>query len=379
MDFEYSQEQQQFTDSIRRWAESNYDFESRKQIIYSDTGVSNKAWAAMAELGMTALPIPEEQGGFAGSAVDMMGVMQEIGRSLCVEPYFATMFGAEFLAASRSHADVLGQVATGEIKLACALNEKQSRYELNNITTSVTANASGFVVNGNKTMVLHGAQAQLLIVSARSNAASRATDGISLLLVDPSLAGVTIKNYRTLDGLRAADIEFKNVQLSPGSIIGEVGTAWELLDAVSDYGVTLLCAEAVGCMEALIATTLEYLKTRQQFGTPIGKFQVLQHRMADMLIELEQAKSLTTLAASKAHASDVQERRKAVSAAKVKVGQAGKFIGQQAVQLHGGMGVTNELAAAHYFKRLTTIDLTLGDVDHHLARFIALPDFAKAA
>jgi alkylation response protein AidB-like acyl-CoA dehydrogenase len=227
--------------------------------------------------------------------------------------------------------------------------------------------------------VIHGAQADALVVSARSSGGRRDTAGISLFVVPADTAGVTRRDYRTSDGQRAADITLANVQLPPSALLGQEGAGWELLDAVTDYGVTLLCAEAIGLMEALNAATLEYLKTRQQFGVPIGKFQSLQHRMAEMFMQLEQARSMATLAAVKVASSDAQERRRTVSAAKAKIGQAAKFIGQQAVQLHGGMGVTNELPAAHYFKRLTMIELTLGDTDHHLARFAAQPGFKDAA
>jgi alkylation response protein AidB-like acyl-CoA dehydrogenase len=381
MDFNFTQEQQQFADALQRWVAKDYSFEQRNKIVYSADGVSPQAWSALAELGMTALPLPEAQGGFNGSAIDMLVVMQELGRGLVVEPYWATAMGAEFLkrASGQGHQALLEQVAAGDLKLASALGEKQSRHDLFDIATSATQNGEGYCLNGTKTVVIHGAQADALIVSARSGGGQRDTAGISLFLVPADAAGVTRRDYRTSDGQRAADITFANVELPASALLGESGAGWELLDAVADYGVSLLCAEAIGVMEALNAATLEYLKTRQQFGVPIGKFQALQHRMAEMFMQLEQARSMATLAAVKVASSDVQERRRTVSAAKAKIGQAAKFIGQQAVQLHGGMGVTNELPAAHYFKRLTMIELTLGDTDHHLARFGAQPGFKNAA
>jgi alkylation response protein AidB-like acyl-CoA dehydrogenase len=379
MDFNFSQEQQQFSDALRRWVDKDYTFEQRKHLALAPAGFSEQAWATLTELGMLALPIPEEQGGFAGTAVDMLVVMQEIGRGLVIEPYFATVLGAEFLKLAGGNEALLEQVAGGELKLACALGEKQSRHDLTDILTSANPNGDGFLINGTKTVVIHGAQAGVLIVSARSSGGQRDTDGISLFAIPADTAGITRRDYRTIDSQHAADIVFANVQVPASALLGSAGAGWEILDAASDYGVTLLCAEALGAMEALNAATLEYLKTRQQFGVPIGKFQALQHRMADMFMQLEQARSMATLAAVKVGSPDAAERRRTVSAAKARIGQAMKFVGQQAVQLHGGMGVTNELPAAHHFKRLTMIELTLGDTDHHLARFVAQPGFKHAA
>jgi alkylation response protein AidB-like acyl-CoA dehydrogenase len=373
MDFNFKEEQLQFADALRRWIGRDYTFEARRAIIHSPAGVSDAAWATLAELGMLALPVPEEQGGFAGDAVDMFVVMQELGRGLVVEPYFATVLGAEFLKLAGGHESLLERVATGELKLACALGERQSRHDMSNIATTCALDHEGYVINGEKKVVVHGGQAGALVVSAR------APGGISLFVVAADAPGLTVTDYRTLDGQRAADVRLENVRVPPAALLGEPGGGWDLLDAALDYGAGLLCAEALGAMEAIFSATLEYLKTRQQFGVPIGKFQALQHRMADMYIHLEQARSMALLAAVKLGSADAGERRRAVSAAKYRVGQAAKFVGQQAVQLHGGMGVTDELPAAHYFKRLTFIEQTLGDSDHHLARFIAQPGFAAEA
>ncbi|GAB3547296.1 acyl-CoA dehydrogenase [Noviherbaspirillum agri] len=379
MDFNYTPEQQQFKDALRRFIDKDYTFEHRNKIVHSEQGVSDTAWATLVELGMTALPVPEEQGGFNGSAVDMMVVMQELGRGLVVEPYFATVLGAQFLKLAGGREAMLEKVATGELKLACALGEKQARHELFNIMTSAKADGEDFVLNGTKTVVIHGAQADQLIISARTAGGQSDTDGISLFLIPADTAGVTRREYRTIDCQRAADIVFSNVRVPASALLGKAGSGWDILDAAADYGATLLCAEAVGAMDALNAATLEYLKTRQQFGVPIGKFQALQHRMAEMFMQAEQARSMATLAAVKVDSPEAGERRRTVSAAKARVGQALKYVGQQAIQLHGGMGVTNELPAAHHFKRLTMIELTLGDTDHHLARFAAQPDFKKVA
>lgn len=379
MNFNYTPEQQQFRDALRRFIDKDYTFEQRNKIVRSDSGVSDQTWSMLTELGMTALPVPEEQGGFNGSAVDMLVVMQELGRGIVVEPYFATVLGAQFLKLAGGKEELLEQIAAGTLKLAAALGEKQARHELFDIATTAKADGDGYVINGTKTVVVHGAQADRIIVSARTSGGERDTDGISLFVVPADADGLSRRDYRTIDCQRAADITFANVRVLASALLGTAGEGWEILDAAADYGATLLCAEAVGAMDALNGATLEYLKTRQQFGVPIGKFQALQHRMADMFMHAEQARSMATLAAVKVSSADASERRRTVSAAKARIGQALKFVGQQAVQLHGGMGVTNELPAAHHFKRLTMIELTLGDTDHHLARFAAQPDFRKAA
>jgi alkylation response protein AidB-like acyl-CoA dehydrogenase len=375
MDFNFKEEQLQLADALKRWIARDYSFEARREIVRSQAGTSEQAWATLAELGLTALPVPEEQGGFAGDAVDMFVVMQELGRGLVVEPYFATVLGAEFLRLGGSHAALLERVASGELKLACALGERQSRHDMRDIATRAEKDGNGWRLGGEKKVVLHGAQAGVLVVSSRSGGGQRDEEGITLFAVPLDAAGVRVTEYRMLDGQRGADVQLDGVQLGPEAVIGQPGAGWDVMEAALDYGAALLCAEAVGAMDALFAATLEYLKTRQQFGVPIGKFQALQHRMADMYIHLEQARSMALLAAVRLRGQDAGARRQAVSAAKYRVGQAARFVGQQAVQLHGGMGVTDELPAAHYFKRLSTIELTLGDSSHHLARFMAQPAF----
>jgi len=379
MDFNFKEEQLQLADALKRWIARDYGFEARRAIVASEQGTSDAAWAQIAELGLTALPLPEAHGGFDGGAVDMVVVMQELGRGLVVEPYFATVLGAEFLKRGGTHGALLDAVGGGELTLACALGERQSRHDLRDIATRAEPDGAGWILRGEKKVVLHGAQAGVLVVSSRTGGAQRDEDGITLFAVPADAAGLRVTSYRTLDGQRAADVHLDGVRVTSADVIGTPGAGWTILDAVADYGAALLCAEAVGAMDALFAATLDYLKTRQQFGVPIGKFQALQHRMADMYIHLEQARSMALLAAVKVddelRSGDEEERRRAVSAAKYRVGLAARFVGQQAVQLHGGMGVTDELPAAHWFKRLATIELTLGDADHHLARFIAQPGF----
>ncbi len=379
MDFELNSEQQQLGDAIARWAERDYGFERRKAIIRSGRGISDESWQALAELGVMALPVPSDHGGFDGSAVDQMVVMQALGRALVVEPVFATALGTHCLARAGGQGALLEAVAAGTLVLACAFGERQARHELFNIEMRAVRDAGGFVLNGSKQGVLHGAQAGCLVVSARSGGQPRDTDGISLFVLPSDTPGVTLHDARSNDGMRIAAIDFSNVRVPASALLGAEGAGWPLLEATADHGLALLCAEALGVMEALFAATLDYLKTRQQFGVAIGRFQALQHRMADMFIQLEQARSMTLLAAVRAGSGDPVERRRILSAAKARVGEAMKFIGQQAVQLHGGMGVTNELPAAHLFKRLAAIELTLGDTDHHLRRFIAQPGMTDAA
>ena len=397
MHFELNGEQQQLADAIRRWIGRDYGFETRRAIVHSESGVSPDAWATMVELGLTALPVPEEHGGFGGDALSMFAVMQELGRGLVVEPYVATVLGAEFLRLGGAHGALLERVAGGDVKLACALGERQSRHDAFDIATRAEAVDGGYRLHGEKRVVLHGAEADALIVSARSAASvgdGQGMDGVSLFVVPRESAGLRVTGYRTLDGLRAADVALDGVVVGPDAVIGRVEEGGAILDAALDIGAGLLCAESLGAMQALFDMTLEYLKTRQQFGAPIGKFQALQHRMADMAIHLEQARSMALLAAlalarsagctGSDHANadrdaSAETRRRVVSAAKYRVGLAARFIGQGAIQLHGGMGVTDELPASHYFKRLSMIELTLGDMDHHLERFIAQPGFREAA
>ncbi|ALD90122.1 acyl-CoA dehydrogenase [Cupriavidus gilardii CR3] len=372
MNFNLSDEQKQLADAVRRFIDKSYDFESRKKAYKSETGYSEAAWSALVELGLTALPVPEAQGGFNGSAIDMMVVMQELGRGLVVEPYLATVTAAYALKQAGGQDAVLEQVAGGEVKLATAFNEREARYALNDVRVT----AKGGKLNGTKVVAIHGGQADKLVVSARTGGGNADQDGISLFLVDAKAPGVTIRDYRTIDNLHAADITFQD---AAGELLGTEGQGWALLEQVADYAAVLLCAEAVGVMDTLTAATIEYAKTRQQFGVPIARFQALQHRMVEMFIHAEQSRSITLLAAARFDEASPEERRRYVSAAKARVGQAARTVGQEAVQIHGGMGVTDELPAAHMFKRLTLINTTFGDVDHHLGRFASLPEFQQAA
>jgi alkylation response protein AidB-like acyl-CoA dehydrogenase len=372
MDFTFTDEQQQFADALRRYLDTRYGFDARRAIVHGATGVSAEQWRAFAELGLTALPVPDAQGGFGGGPVDMLVVMQELGRALVVEPYWATAVGVEALRVAGSgagdDATLLERVARGDAKLSVAFHEPDARYDLFALATTAVARGNGAVLSGVKSMVQHGAQADAWIIPARN-----ADGALGLYVVERNAAGVDVVDYRTIDGQRAATLTLTSA--SGRALTGGERDA-AALERIADYGIVLLCAEALGALDALNRATLDYTKTREQFGGPIARFQALQHRMVDMLIHTEQARSLTYLAAVRYASADADTRRRAVSAAKVRVGQAARFVGQQAVQLHGGMGVTDEVAAAHLFKRLSIIETTLGDVDHHLARFAALPGFA---
>jgi alkylation response protein AidB-like acyl-CoA dehydrogenase len=372
MDFNFTDEQQQLRDALRRYLDNEYSFDARQKIVASEAGVDANHWRAFAELGLTALPVPEAQGGFDGGAFDMLVVMQELGRSLVVEPYWATAVGIEALRLvaheNAPHGNaLLERAAQGEIKLAVAFHEPRARYDLFAIRATARPDGDAFVLTGEKSIVQHGAQADFWIVPAR-------LDGeLALFVIARDAANADVTEYRTIDGQRAATLKFA---ATPAERLGGAHVGAATFEQIADYATFLLCAEALGALDALNAATVGYTKDRQQFGTPIARFQALQHRMVEMLIHAEQARSITYLAAARYRSADPDARRQAISAAKARVGQAARFVGQQAVQLHGGMGVTNEVAAAHWFKRLSIIETTLGDVDHHLARFASLPAFA---
>lgn len=376
MDFELSDEQQQFSDALRKWTERAYAFDHRQKVARSAAGTDAGDWAALAELGLPALGVPQDQGGLDGTGVDRMIAMQEMGRALLVEPLFATLWGCAFLRACGGQDELLERVAIGEARLACALGEGPARHDLDHVACRATATDSGWRLDGAKSVVLHGAQADALIVSARTAGQTHEREGISLFVVPADSKGLVCRDCVTIDGLRAAQVSLDGVVVPPSALLAEAGQGWPVLDAAFDSGVAMLCAEAIGVMEALSESTLEHLRTRQQFGSPIGKFQALQHRMAEVFVHLEQARSMAMLAAVKCDSTDATERRRCVSAAKARVGEALRFVGQQSVQLHGGLGVSDEVRVSHLFKRAAMIELSLGDSDHHIERFIAQPGFA---
>ncbi|MBU6445097.1 MAG: acyl-CoA dehydrogenase family protein [Alphaproteobacteria bacterium] len=375
MDFAFSEEQTLLQNSVSKFLADHYDFEAFKKISRSEAGWSREVWAQLAELGLMAAPLPEEYGGLGGGPVETMIVMEEFGRALVVEPFASTVVvGGGFIQNGGSEAmkqEWLGKIAGGEAVIAFAFAEPKGRYNFADLATTAKKNGGGYVLNGMKAVVLGGPMADTLIVTARTAGGQREEKGVSVFLVDKNAKGVSARDYPTIDGLRASEISFENVEIPAGNLIGMADDGLALIERVTDAAIAAHASEAVGAMKVLLAATVEYTKTRKQFGVPIGKFQVLQHRMVDMFMNAEQSASVALMATLKLGEADV-ERKKAASAAKVQIGKAGRFVGQQAVQLHGGMGMTDELNVGHYFKRLTMLDTLYGNVDHHLKRYAAL-------
>ena len=370
MDFELTEEQQLLRHSVERYLADHYQFESRKRYAHEPRGWSLIIWKQYADLGLLGLPFAEEYGGSAGGPVETMIVMEEIGRALVLEPYLATVvLGAGFIRLGGSkamQADILPKIAAGELSLAFAHSERQARYNLADVATTARRDGTGFVLDGAKTLVLHGDSAEKFVVSARTSGAQTDRDGLALFLIDAGAPGVSVRGYPTVDGLRAAEVTLSNVRADASAAVGEPDAAFALIERVADTAIAALCAEAVGAMAAMHATTVDYMKTRRQFGVTIGSFQALQHRTAEMLIAVEQARSMAMLATMMAAEDDARERRQAISAAKVQIGRSGRFVGQQAIQIHGGIGMTMETKVGHYFKRVTMIDTQFGDADYHL-------------
>jgi pimeloyl-CoA dehydrogenase small subunit len=372
MDFDLSDEQRLLKDQVTGLIEKEYAFEQRKAYAREPLGYSQARWAQFAELGLLALPFAEAQGGIGGTPVETMIVMEAFGRGLVLEPYLATVvLGGGLLRFAGSAAQVdamVPAIADGTLRLAFAHTERQSRYDVADIAvTAKPEPGGGFVLSGQKGVVLHGDSADRLIVSARSAGGPRERDGVSLFLVDPKADGVAVQGYSTVDGLRAAEIALHDVRLGPDALLGPRDHALPLIERAVDLAIAALAAEAVGAMSVMHELTVEYLKTRKQFGVAIGSFQALQHRAVDMLVALEQARSMAMLATMMAEAPDPAERRRTVAAAKVQCGRSGRIVGQQAIQLHGGIGMTDEYKLGAYFKRVTMIDTLFGDADHHLA------------
>jgi pimeloyl-CoA dehydrogenase small subunit len=375
MDFDLNDEQRLLKDSVDRLMADQYDFEQRKAYAKHAGGYDPKIWAQYAELGLLALPFAEADGGIGGGPVETMIVMEAFGRGLVLEPYVASVVMAGGLirqgASDAQKSVLLPRVASGELKLSVGTQEAQSRFDLHDVATSAKADGTGWLLNGEKGVVLAGDSADVVLVTARTSGARRDKSGIGLFLVDTKSVGVTRRGYATNDGTRAAQLMLTDVRVGPEDVIGSASDALPLVERVMDQTIAALCAEAVGCMQALHDITLDYLKTRKQFGVPIGSFQVLQHRAADMFIALEQARSMAFFATMMADEPNATERGKAMSAAKVQIGRSGNMIGKEAVQLAGGIGVTMEWKVGHYFKRLTMIDKALGDADYHLTKLAA--------
>jgi pimeloyl-CoA dehydrogenase small subunit len=370
MDFDLTEEQRLLKESLDRLIGDRYAFEQRKGYGQAPEGWSRELWGQYAELGLLGLPFAEQYGGSAGGPVETMIVMEAFGRALALEPFFATVvLGGGFLrngGSAEQCAELIPKIADGSLTLAFAQTERHSRYDLADISTVAARDGAAWVLDGEKGVVLHGDTADKLIVTARVGGGRRDRAGVGVFIVDAKAAGVSRRGYPTQDGLRAAEVGLAGVRVGPEGVLGEPGAALPLVKHVVDEAIAALCAEAVGAMAAMHELTLDYLKTRRQFGHEIGSFQILQHRAVDMLIALEQARSMAMFATMMASEEDAAERRNALSAAKVQIGRSGRLIGQQAVQLHGGIGMTMEYKVGHYFKRTTMIDTIFGDADFHL-------------
>jgi len=369
MDFAYNEEQRLLADSVGRWLDTDYRFEDFRRFA-ADPKLARTNWTRMAELGLLSVNIAEADGGLGGGPIETLLVMQALGRALVVDPYVGTaviavaLINAEPPGARRR--ELLEQMGAGACRISLAALEPEGRYDLARVQTVATACAGGFALSGKKAVVLHGDSADRLIVSARTAGAAAERRGISLFLIDAHAAGITIRGFPTIDGQRAAEIEFDDVRVGSDALLAHLHDGIDALEWAVDRGIAALCAEAVGAMEKLLELTAEHLRARKQFGQPIGRFQGLQHRIADMAIALEQARSMALLAAAKIDDPNPVERRQAISAAKVMIGRCGRLVGQQAVQLHGGMGMTDEMPIGYFFKRLTAIDMSWGNVEHHV-------------
>ncbi|WP_397421311.1 acyl-CoA dehydrogenase family protein [Phenylobacterium sp.] len=380
MDFSFTEEQSMLRDTVASYLADHYDFDKRRAAVSNEPGWRPEVWKAFAEeLGILGAPFSEDLGGLGGGPIDNMIVMEEFGKALVVEPYLGTVvIGGGFLKHSghAGAADLIGGIIEGKNLFAFAQAEPQSRYNLASVATTAKKDGAGWILNGHKAVVMGAPFATHLFVTARTSGAERDAGGISVFLVDKAAKGVTTRDYPTVDGNRASEVYFENVSVGADALIGTADNGLPLVEKVVDETIAAMCAEACGVLSKLHTGTVEYTKQRKQFGAPISSFQVLQHRMVDMFINVEQAISMTYMANIKV--TDEAERAKAISAAKVQIGKACRFVGQNAIQLHGGMGMTDEMAIGHYFKRATMIESAFGSVDHHLARYERL-SLGKAA
>jgi alkylation response protein AidB-like acyl-CoA dehydrogenase len=376
MNFELNEDQRMLAESVGRYLSDQYDFESRKKIIHSESGASDAVWRQLAEMGLMSIPFSESSGGFGGGAIDLMSAMQSVGAALVVEPVLANLLAGRLVdraGTAAQKAEILPAVIDGSRRLAFAHTEDGARYRLAQVATTATRSADGWVLNGLKRVVLGAPLADLLIVSARTSGKPGDVQGVSLFVVAAGTKGVSSTAYRTVDNQRAADLKLDGMSIRADALLGVEGGAMAVIDEAVDFATALICAEAVGAMQFANDTTLEYLKTRKQFGVAIGSFQALQHRMVEMFVTVEQARSMSYLACSKVDTeTDASERARIVSAAKIKIADACRQISQESIQLHGGMGMTEEMKVSHTFRRLTMIAQQLGDADYHLERFAGL-------
>ena len=377
MDFSNTEEQQMLQESVQKFVYKNYDFDTRNQIIASEKGFSQENWDLFAELGWLTVPFKDDDGGFGGSAVDLAVMMEEFGKAMLVEPFIATavLSGGVISGqgSAEQKAELLPKLMEGKLQLACAYAEQGSRFNLVNIKTSATVEGDTVILNGSKTAVLNGSNAEILLVAVRESGAATDSEGISVFMVDASSAGVSIQSFTNMDGKKSAEISFKDVSVPISRRLGASGSASKVLQDSVDRATLAVSAEAIGAMESLLHKTVEYSKTRKQFGTAIGTFQALQHRMADMFIECQLARSILIMAAMKLDSGeDALEKTKSVSAAKSRIGRAIQKVGQDAIQIHGGIGMTEELDVGHLFKSVTAAEIMFGNTDYHTQRFASL-------
>lgn len=372
MDFSLTEEQAMLADSIARFIETDYDFETRQRIAAGERGFSDEMWRTFAELGWTAVPFSEEDGGLDGGPVELMLMMQEFGRGLLVEPFLANIVLAggalRRLASNDQKTKWMTPLIAGELHAGLAFAEPQARFELSDIATTAKKSGDGYILNGRKTLVLNGGAADLLIIPARTAGKQTDESGITLFAVPSNAAGVSRRAYPTVDGLQAAELDLEDVTAGLDNVLGSVDEGFDTLRNIVDEATLAVSAEAVGIMQAMHDKTVEYSKDRVQFGVPIGTFQALQHRMVETMMSCEQSRSLLYWCVM-LNCSNDNDARKAISALKYQVGTAGVHVAREAVQIHGGMGVTWELDIAHYFKRISAIDLMFGNADYHLDRF----------
>lgn len=375
MNFELSDEQQLLQDSVARFVQDNYELENRIKLVATSQGFSSELWATIAELGWLALPFAEADGGFGGGPIDTMVIMEQLGKGLVLEPFFANVvLGGGVLkraANAQQKAELLPGFIDGTRQLTLAYAEEQARFDLHDVTTTARADGDVFVLNGHKSMVANAATASQLIVSARTSGGQVDEKGISLFIVDADTDGLSLENFPTVDGLRASEVTFTDVKIDAKNLLGELDEGFTTLNAVANDAILALCAEAVGAMEVLYKDTVTYTQEREQFGHPLADFQVLQHRMVEMFMECEQCKSLLYRATLEAAQGDSATAQRSIHALKHLIGKTGIFIGENAVQTHGGMGMTEELRIGHYFKRLLIIDAQFGNADFHLQKFAA--------
>ena len=375
MDFSFSEEQTLLRNSVEKYLADNYTFENWRKFTRAEPGRDLSHWQQFAELGLLAASLPEDFGGLGGGAVDNMVVMEEFGKALVIEPFVPTVVVGGGMVARDGSKDlkdeVLPKIAGGESIIALAFAEPKSRFNLGDVSTTAKKQGSGYVLNGNKAVVIGAPWADTLLVTARTAGGQRDEKGVTVFLVDKKSKGIATRDYPTVDSQRASEITFENVEVPATRAIGEIDNGLALVERGADEAIAAYCAEATGAMKVLVDTTVEYSKTRKQFGVPIGKFQALQHRMVDMFTSYQQSLSMTLMVTLNLN-EDAATRKKAASAAKVQIGRAGRYVGQEAVQIHGGIGMTDELNVGHYFKRVTMIDTLFGNVDHHLKRYAAL-------